>query len=117
MDVQVKETGKIVTLTLIDAKNGINWAEEFVANWGALDDGQFVKTDAGTYLADQETVDWWVKALNAKQALEERISELKEEHGVEAVGDVLSQVYDNDLLEEINARNAALDEVFGANTE
>lgn len=113
MKVQVRETGKIVTLTLMDA-NGINWAQDFIGNWGALADGQFEATDAGTHLADQETVEWWANALESQQALDNRVNELKEEHGAEAVEAVLNEVNENDLLEGLDAYNVALDEAFGS---
>lgn len=113
MKVQVKETGAIVMLSLID-KNGINWISDYIGNWGATSDGQFIRSEDGEadYVAEQETVEWWVKAIDAQQALDNRVDELKEEHGSEAVENVLNEVIENDLMDGISAFNAALDEAF-----
>lgn len=115
MKVQIKETGKTETLSLI-AETGICWAQDCIGNHGGLIDGQFsYDEDAGAYVCSQETYEWWNDYFAAQQKADDRIAELKKEHGSEKVYAALhaAEVGYNDLEDQPAAINAALDEAFG----
>ena len=114
MKIIIKETNVQESLEIIDPRKGINWVQDFIGNTGALSDGQFVWDDEqGAYVCDQDTFDWWSKVVSDNESLENRIYELSQQHGGDAVSAV---VYDaaNVPLEQLAASvNEALDEAFG----
>jgi len=111
---RVLVNGKIEFLELIDPNSGVNVAADIIGNHGALSDGQFVRNeDADAYECSPETFAWWKRVLADHQALEERIAALVEEHGSDAVYDVVNSVGDYDLEDIPAAVNAALDGAFG----
>ena len=73
MDVKVKETGKIETLSIIDPKSGADWIGDLVGNtsdvygWDDKDD---------CYIMTQEEYDWWVDYTKRHQSAEERFEEI-----------------------------------------
>lgn len=112
MKVQINGTDTKVTLSLTDA-NGTDWTQDFIGNWGAMSDGQFTfDHEAGIYRANEETVEWWSDIITKQQALDDRISSIKEEHGSEAVNDALEGIDYNDLEDQISHMNKALDYSF-----
>lgn len=115
MKVQIKETGKVETLSLI-ASTGICWAKDCIGNHGALNDGQFeYDDDKDAYVCSEDTYSWWNDYFAAQQKVDNRIEELKKEHGSEAVFEVIhaSEYGYNDLEDQPGALNAALDGAFG----
>jgi len=111
---RVLVNGKIEALELIDPKSGVNCAADIIGNYGGLSDGQFrYNEDAGAYECSPETFEWWRRVLADHQALENRIAELVEEHGSDAVYSVVHSVGDYDLEDQPAAINAALDAAFG----
>ncbi|AKG37826.1 hypothetical protein VK70_17120 [Paenibacillus durus ATCC 35681] len=114
MKITIKETGKSEALSIIDENTGVDFIQDFIGNYGALSDGQFTfDEETGTYIADQDTFDWWDKVVTDQTALEARIAELKEEHGYEAVDEVVNEATSVDLEDLAAAVNKALDEEFG----
>lgn len=118
MNIKIKETGKQETLELIDRKTGVYWEGDLIGNYDGLGDGdhQFkYDEDSDTYICSQDTFDWWQKVLADQQELEDRLEELKEEHGNETVSKVLESVGSYDLEDQAAAINAVLDEAFPRN--
>jgi len=110
---RVLVNGKIEVLELI-APSGVNCAADIIGNYGGLSDGQFrYNEDAGAYECSPETFEWWRRVLADHQALENRIAELVEEHGSDAVYEVVGSVGGYDLEDQPAAINAALDAAFG----
>lgn len=113
MQVKIRETGKIATLSMIDPRTSTDCVVDFIGNYGALTDGQFTYNDEqGIYLCDQETFDWWQKVAADHQAMEERIKELTDVHGYDRVYTVVDQAGQYDLDDMPAAIMAALDEAF-----
>lgn len=113
MKVMIKETGILEELHLVDDATGADSAVDVIGNYGGLTDGQFVyDDDAGIYRCSQDTFEWWSRVLHEQQELEDRLAELRKEHGSERVQEVLEVVGDYDLEDMAAAVNAALDEAF-----
>lgn len=118
MDIIIKETGKIETLSIIDSKTGVDYIADFIGNTGALTDGQFVlDEDSNAYICDQATFDWWLDVVTNNQAINERINTLSKEHGVEVVLDAVSEAGGVDLENYAGCAEHALDEAFGYGAE
>ncbi|GIO13550.1 hypothetical protein J19TS2_31050 [Cohnella xylanilytica] len=111
--VKIKETGELDTLVLMDS-NGINWVRDFIGNVGALNDGQFVyDQEEDVHVVSQEDYEWWSNTIQLHQRLNDRIEELSQEHGRDAVDEALQGIDMLDLDVEAKAMLAALDEAFG----
>ena len=113
MKIIIKETSAVETLSIIDPKSGVDYISDFIGNTGALNDGQFEwDEDRDAYVCDQETFDWWDTVVTANQSLDDRIHELVEEHGSEAVYEVIRAAGSVDLEDHAANVNQALDEAF-----
>lgn len=114
MKVKIKETGELATLVLKDS-NGINWVQDFIGNVGALNDGQFVyDSEKDVYDVSKENYEWWTNTIQLHQRLNDRIEELSQEHGRDAVDEAIRGIDLLDLDDEAKAMLAALDEAFPA---
>jgi hypothetical protein len=114
MKVIIRETGAVETLSIIDPKTGSNYAVDFVGNEGAFFDGQFVwDEEREAFIADQSTFDWWQKTVNENQALDLRVAALIDEHGFDAVQEVLDTVGYPPLADWVPSVTRALDRAFG----
>lgn len=118
-----------VALSLLDPENGVDYVGDFIGNYDSFtdneksddkiiiddSDSEHVWGNDSQYFATRETADWWVKVINDQQQLVDRIHELKQEHGHDAVMDALSNEYGKcDLENEAAVCNQVLDEAFGA---
>lgn len=113
MKVVIKETGIAETLRLTD-KNGYDYVQDFIGNNGALNDGQFVYDDEkDAYLVSSDDYEWWSNTIQLHQQLNDKIAELSDEHGSDAVHDVINGVNYLDLDDEAKAMLAALEKAFG----
>ena len=114
MNIIIKETNVQESLEIIDPRTGINWIQDFIGNTGALSDGQFVWDDEqDAYICDQDTFDWWSKVVSDNESLENRIHELSQQHGGDAVSAVVSDAANVDLEQLAASVNEALDDAFG----
>jgi hypothetical protein len=115
MKIIIKESQEAKELNLIDPETNTNWIGDFVGNTGALEDGQFVyDEETDVYAADWDTYLWWEEVVAAHQDLDDRIHELKQKHGSNAVSKAIGDAGDCDLEDRAAAINGALDETFGA---
>lgn len=115
MNIIIKETSEVETLSIVDPKSGVDYISDFIGNTGALNDGQFEwNEERYAYVCDQETFDWWDAVVNANQSLGDRIHELVKEHDSEAVHDVIYKAGNVDLENHAATVNQALDEAFGS---
>lgn len=79
MKVIIKETGKEEELSLIDPKDGIDYAADFI---DIHQNGEFVYDDEqDAYLTSQDDYEWWAKVIADNQALENRVYALGLEYG------------------------------------
>ncbi len=109
MKVIIKETGEAKRLSITDAKSGVDYIADFVAD--GLSDFSFDE-ESGEYSCDAATFEWWGKVCADNQALDERINALISEHG-DGVHEVVQGVGSVDLEDHAAAANQALDEAFG----
>lgn len=114
MNVIIRETNERHTLSIIAPDSGIDYVQDFIGNTGALIDGQFVyDEDVEAYTCDPDTYEWWSKVCADNEALEERIYQLKQEHGSDAVDSAIGNSALCDLEDLAASVNTALDEAFG----
>lgn len=113
MQVKIIETGEVKTLKLIGPNSGVDFVQDFVGNGGGFENKDFAYNyDKDVYEATSQAFDWWHQVISDQQELVERIEELKEEHGSEAVYEVLESIKGHDLEDDAAVTNAALDEAF-----
>lgn len=113
MEIIIKETDAVETLSIIDPKSGVDYISDFVGNTGALIDGQFDwDEDRDAYVCDQETYNWWDTVVTANQSLVDRIHELIQDHGSETVYEVIWAAGSVDLEDHAANVNQALDVAF-----
>lgn len=118
MQVKVIETGDVKTLRLIDPDSGVDFVQDFVGNGGGFENKDFVYNhEDDVFEATAQAFNWWNQVISDQQELVDRISELKEEHGSDAVNEVLESVGGHDLEDDAAVVNAALDEAFGEEDE
>ena len=114
MKIVITETSAAETLSIIDPKSGVNYIADFIGNTGALNDGQFTWDDKrDAYACTQDTFDWWKSVVTANQALDDRINALVQEHGHDAVYEVIHALPGVDLGDHASHTNQALDKAFG----
>lgn len=100
--------GEVKTLSLVD-ENGIDWINDFIGNWGAMN--QFPLDSEGNYTTDEETFAWWSEAVERQRKNEARKVELEEIHGRAYVHYALSDCGSDDLEDYQNQVFAALEEI------
>ncbi len=113
MNIIIKETGARHELSIIDPANGVDWINDLVGNTGAFDREFSERTDEGEYILSSEDYEWWSEVVDGLQAAHDRIYELKEIHGSDAVYAVLESTGDVDLEQQAGEIMNALDEAFG----
>lgn len=117
INIIIKDTDKQETLSIVDQK-GIDYIKDFIGNYGAFNDGQFTyNDDKDVYICDQDTFDWWSKVVSDNQALKNRLAELRETFGSDAVQEVIDQASDVELEDLALSVNNALDEAFKPNLD
>lgn len=113
MRVVIRETGANEELRYVDPKSpDINHARDIIGNEGGFDQFEY-DSEKDVYYASEETFRWWERTLAAHQEVDERIYELCNEFGADAVEEVLRTVGNYDFEDLPAAIHAALDEAFG----
>ena len=117
MKVKVIETGRVDILELRN-DSGQDNLPDIIGDHGAFGEDtsfQFVRDwdeeDGDVYLTSQANYEWWVDMIAELEAEQDLIDELSEEHGSEAVYEVISDI-DGDLQDATEARITALKETF-----
>lgn len=114
MDIQIRETGEKHALFMTRASDGVEYAQDFIGHTGALRDGQFKwAPEAGAFLCNQCTYEWWQDVCAAHEELENRITNLCQEYGSKAVYEVVDEAADCDLEDQPANIHGALDMAFG----
>ncbi len=115
MQVRIKETGAVNTLSIIDPKTGCDYIADYIGNTGALNDGQFTRSEIDEMQeCDTETYAWWVSQVERQTAANERMAALAEKHGSDAVFAALQDAYSGEFESEPEEAMAAMDAEFGA---
>lgn len=79
MNIKINETGEIKTLSIIDSKTGVNWAQDLIGNAGAFSEGEFEwSEDDNAYLADEVTYEWWAEYIADSQTTQDEVDDLAE---------------------------------------
>lgn len=112
MKIIIKETGAKQELSIIDPNTGCDYTADFIGNVGGFRDFEYSE-DEDAYKTTMDAFIWWEKVISDNQALDYRIADMKEQHGADAVNDVIAGV-SVDLEDHARAVNTALDEEFGA---
>lgn len=113
INIVIKENGAKETLEL--RMNGLSCVVDVIGNHDGLGtaDHQFnYNTELDAYVTTQDNFDWWDRVLADQQALQDRIAELEEIHGSDAVHEAISNSGDCDLEDIAPAINQALDDAF-----
>ncbi len=113
MNIIIKETSARHELSIVDPDNGVDWIGDLVGNAGAFDREFSERNEDGEYIVAQEDYDWWREVVDGLQAAHDRIYELKEEYGSDAVYAALESTGDVDLEQQAGEIMNALDEAFG----
>lgn len=114
MNIFIKETSQTETLSIVCPKSGVDYTADFIGNGGGFLDGQLAWDDErSACVCDQETFDWWDKVVSDNQELENRIFDLVQKHGFDAVYAVVNESSSVDLEDLAKAVNNGLDEIFG----
>ena len=115
MNIIIKETAAVETLSILAPDSGTDYIADFVGNAGGFVDGQFEwDEERDAYVCDRETFAWWADVVEANQALEDRIHALVQEYGAEKVYEAIHDAGSVDLEDNAANVNQALDEAFGA---
>lgn len=88
MEIKIKETGELVSLTLMYPGTQVDYIGDFIGNEDGLGNKDYqIKYDRcnDTHSANQDTVDWWINVIQDQNKLNDRIFELEELHGYEEV--------------------------------
>ena len=120
MLVKILGSNRIEELELTDSKTGCDWVNDLIGNHDGFGDDvscQFRRTEDETYgvvfETDEANYDWWEACIANFQKKDYLASLYAEEHGWDAVNEVLYQVGSYDLEDQANAEIAALEEKFG----
>ena len=114
MNVFIKETKQIKTLSIIDPKTGVDWIRDFIGNH---ENGQFTYDDElDVFICDQENFNWWEKVVDDNQTLAYKKQELIEKYGYDAIYKAIDGEGCVDLEDYASCINQVLDEVFGEQT-
>ena len=83
MQVVIRETGEVKTLSIICRKTGCEWVLDLIGNHGAFD--QFEKEvdedgeGTGRWVAGAVTIQWWQSYISNLEAIEDAIESLHDE--------------------------------------
>ena len=106
MKIIIIETRSTETLSLIDRKTGEDYIADFVAGYDDISQDEEGQLVCETHYA----FDWWKKVIEDRQELEDRLDDMREKYGREAVYKVIEDFPQVDLEDEAREFNAALDE-------
>ena len=124
MEIVIKETGEVETLSLIDSSTGCDWFNDLVGNHDGFNDNPeygFAKEfdedgySTGRFVTSQENFYWWADIVCQIDNVDNRIDNLKDEFGVERVDEVVYQCNrgNTDLEYYAVELNRWLDDEFG----
>lgn len=120
MLVKIIGSNRIEELKLIDSRNGCDWLEDLIGNHDGFGEDELCKFRAVEdeeygliYETDEYNFNWWENCISIIKE-KDRIAEiLAEEHGWDAVNEVIYQVGSYDLEDQARMEISALFEKFG----
>lgn len=74
MEIRIKETGEVKELYIYDSSAGVEWTQDLLGNYGALEYDE----DHDKYSLSQEDFDWWEEYVKNFRNDENEIAELIE---------------------------------------
>jgi len=86
MNVKIIETGKMEELSLIDPKNNVDWATDFISDGGNKHD------DDGNTLMSQSDFDFWSDACDKQQTIDDYLYSLDASKSEELYNRILQAV-------------------------
>lgn len=102
--------GRLEQLALVDA-NGNDWVNDFIGNTGALADEIVWDEEKNAFVAEEDAFDFWKKAVETQQLISNRIEEMNNQLGADAVSEALEDTDASDIPDEQANILAALDEL------
>lgn len=111
MNIIIEGTNHRHTISIVDPGTGIDYAVDFIGNAGALDSFDW-SDDHDAYYVSADIYNWWSRVLQEQQALEDRLHELRQEHGSETVHAVIEDMPDVELEDHAAVLHRILDEAF-----
>jgi hypothetical protein len=99
MNVRIYKTNKVVKLTIIDSKTGLDWTQDLLGNsdaFGSVYEGKIDidPRDDTRYVCTRETYEWWKNYIEGYIATEQDIETLCDKHPQLDPDDVKQLVYD-----------------------
>ena len=98
--IDIKPTNQVATLSLIDSKTGVDYVADYIGNTGAFD-REFSQVGDDWYIS-QDDYDWWVDVIAKQQASNDLQAEYLETHSSDELFDLLSQITACDLDDIVN---------------
>lgn len=111
MNIIIEGTNHRHTISIVDPGTGIDYAVDFIGNAGALDSFDW-SDDHDAYYVSADIYNWWSRVLQEQQALEDRLHELRQQYGSEAVHAVILEMPNVDLEDHSTVLHRMLDEAF-----
>lgn len=113
MRIFVKELNDYRELSITDS-NGLDWTEDFMEIDHLQNTGQFsYDDDLDAWVCNKDEYEWWKDYINDYCGVEERLEEVREIYGCEAVEEAIKDAYCGDAEDIPGAVNMALDDAFG----
>lgn len=76
LNVLIKETNQVKSLSIIDPKNGVDYIADFIGNTGAFGrEFQKIEHDEADYSATQADFEWWENVVKITQEADNLIFE------------------------------------------
>lgn len=88
MDIKIKETGQVVTLSIIDKNSGVDWIADLIGNSGTILEWS---DDENCHLADQETVDWWRQYISDTDRTEAEAESMAQKYNID-IRDIIGAI-------------------------
>lgn len=74
MDIKIKETGELKSLSIIDPKTGCQWTSDLLGNYNAE---MVFDEDAGVHIMEQETFAWWKDLIERYQVADDHLNDVR----------------------------------------
>jgi len=98
MKVQIKETGEIKYLGIIDRKSGVDFIKDFIGNHNGFSNWEY-NDDLEIYIVSEDDYEWWSTVIRNEEDLMDLVDELKEDHPDEwyVIDQIVSDAGNDDL--------------------
>ena len=74
MDIKIKETGELKSLSIIDPQTGCEWTQDLLGNYDAE---MIFDEDAVVHIIEQETFAWWKELIERYQVADDHLNDVR----------------------------------------